>query len=286
MQIEVQTAQESRSLRNRRIAAAALAVLAVAAGAGVLARSAKSYIDRTVAEAVASVLTNARIDDRARMVALDVIKTSPSVVAESLNQYIVQQQQAVLTKEEDGYRALVPEMVDATGVPAMGHPDAKVTVVYFFDANCPYCKQMDPILRPLLMAGSNVRVVYREIPILGPASDRAARFASAVWKVDSEHYDLFHSALMNNKGQIDDATIDRIAITTLGEETAQKVALAVARDDDGAVSGPVKRNLDLARKAGIKGTPFFSIGGKTFFKGAVSREEFAEAVMKALAGEP
>lgn len=276
----------SGSHGRRRIVAAGLIMVAVAVGSSVLARVAKSYIDHTVAEAVASTLTEAKIDARARTVVLDTIKSSPSVVAETLNQYIVQQQKAVLAKDEEGYRALVPEMADPTGVPMLGQPDAKVTVVYFFDANCPYCKQMDPILRPLLMAGSNVRVLYREIPILGPASERAARFASAVWKIDPKHFDNFHAAVMSAKGHIDDAAIDRIAITTLGAETAQKVALAAARDDNGEISGPIKWNLDLARKAGIKGTPFFAVGGKTFFKGAVPREEFAEAVMKALEGAP
>lgn len=281
--IEGNTASQGH---GRRIVAAALVVVVAAIGAGVLGRAAKSYIDQSVATAVSSALMDDRIDARARKVVLDTIKSSPGVVAETLNQYIVQQQQAVLAKEEDGYRALLPEMTDTTGVPMLGEPNAKLTVVYFFDANCPYCKQMDPILRPLLMAGSNVRVIYREIPILGPASERAARFASAVWKIDPEHFDHFHAALMGHKGHVDDAAIDRIAITTLGAETAQKVALAAARDDDGAISGPIKRSLDLARKAGIKGTPFFAIGGKTFFKGAVPREEFAEAVMKAIEATP
>lgn len=281
----VQPASEPGVHRSRRIWAAVVIVLAVGAGSAVVGRAVKNYINRTVAEAVASRLTVDRIEGRARTAALDVIKNSPSVVAESLNQYIVQQQQAAATKEEDGYRALLPEMADATGLPTSGPANAKLTVVYFFDANCPYCKQMESIVRPLITPNGDVRVIYREIPILGPASERAARFAAAVWKIDPQHFDQFHSALMNNKGHADDAVLGRIAIATLGEETAAKVVMAVGREDD-ALTAPIKRNLDLARKAGIKGTPFFSIGGKAFFKGAVSRDEFADAVNKALAGEP
>jgi protein-disulfide isomerase len=281
MTIEAQTPPQPR---KRQIAAAALVVLVAAAGAGILARTVKAYIDRSVAGAVAARLTDEWVDGRARSAALDVIKDSPQAVAESLNHYIVQQQKAVLAKEDDGYR-VVPEMADASGLPVLGSSDAKLTIVYFFDANCPYCKQMDPILRPYLAPGSNVRVIYREIPILGPGSERAARYASALWSIDPAHYVAFHAALMSNKGHVDDAAIDRIATAALGEETARKVALAVMVDDD-SVSGPIRRNLDLAHRAGIKGTPFFSIGGKKVFKGAASRDEFAEAVAKALAGEP
>jgi protein-disulfide isomerase len=285
MSTEIQPAPEFRSRRARRIAGATVVVLAVAAGSAALARTVKAYIDHTVAEAVASVLTDARIDGRARVAALDTIKSEPAAVAESINRYIAQQQQDVQKKEDDGYRALAAEMADAAGLPTRGQADARTTVVYFFDANCPYCKQMEPILRQLSADGSGIRVVYREIPILGPGSERAALYAAALWKIDPGHYDAFHDALMGNKGHVDDAALDRIATAALGAETARKVAMAAAGDAE-AISAPIKRNLDLARRAGIKGTPFFSIGGRTFFKGAVTAEEFADATMKAMAGKP
>ena len=65
------------------------------------------------------------------------------------------------------------------GLPVMGNPKADVTVVEFFDYRCPFCKRSLGVLRRLLGGDPNLRLVFKEFPILGPESVYASRMAIA-----------------------------------------------------------------------------------------------------------
>jgi protein-disulfide isomerase len=253
------------------VAAALVVTLSICAV--VLGLFIRHHIDTAVAEGV---------EARARTIATDVIKANPDLVADALNRFVKSQQEEAARKEEEGHRANWAEMsrVDA-GVPVLGDENAKVTVVYFYDSACPYCKQMDPVLRPLTVSGTGVKIVYREIPILGDASKRAARFGAALWQLSPSDYDSFHGALLGFRGQLTENAIDRIANETLGPDLAMRVATAAVTDPDGKITAKIQRELDLAKKVGVHGTPFFAIGGETFFDGATSRDKFMAAVEKA-----
>lgn len=287
--------------RATRAATVIACVLAAGAAATAGVRAGKAYIDHAAAQAVAEALSElkpyidgrlaetagSRADEqRMRAVVLDTIRKSPKLVAETLNEYIQQQQRAIAGKQDAGYRVLVPEMAEAKGLPTAGAADAKVTLVYFFDANCPYCKAMDPALKPYKDPAGGVRIVYREIPILGPPSERAARYAAALWIMAPEKYAAFHEGLMKARGHIDESAVERIASETLGDGLARRVGLVAVTDPDGTIKATLDRNLDLARRAGINGTPFIAVADKAFFNGAVPAETLAAAVAKALAGEP
>ncbi len=282
-QIEIIVSEPQRSGSGRR-AFVACAVLAFAAlGGTALGLAAKAYIDRTVAEAVAAAMSGPALSSRVEAIARDktaeAIRSQPAAIAEALNSYIAQQQQEAQRKEDDGVRAVASEMRDSAGLPTRGPADAKATVVYFFDSNCPYCKQMEPILNALADGGA-ARVVYREIPILGQGSVTASKFGAALRQVAPEKWAAFHAGVMANRGHVDDAAVMRIAMATAGQEATARAMEALA---DPKSAEPVQRNLDLARRAGIHGTPFMMVGD-TFFKGAVGADEMRAAVAKAAAG--
>ena len=79
------------------------------------------------------------------------------------------------------------------GSPVGGNPRGDVTVVEFFDYNCCYCKRVAPAVKALIKADANVRVVYKEFPILGPSSLLAAKAALAAHRQGK--YVVFHEAL-------------------------------------------------------------------------------------------
>jgi len=81
--------------------------------------------------------------------------------------------------------------------PVAGNPAGAVTVVLFFDASCPYCKQVSPDIDRLMQENPDVRVIFKEFPILGPASQLAATAGLASLKQGK--YDAFHRALMADK---------------------------------------------------------------------------------------
>src|SRR3546814_8528564 len=80
-----------------------------------------------------------------------------------------------------------------------------VTVVEFFDYNCPYCRRMEPVLNALLRSDPKVRIVYRDWPIFGPASREASRAAVASpWQ---GRHAAFHGELLASPARLDHARI-------------------------------------------------------------------------------
>lgn len=141
----------------------------------------------------------------------------------------------------------------ADGLPVMGNPEGDVTVVEFFDYRCPYCKQALDELRRLVASDKNVRLVFREFPILGPQSLLASRAAIAAR--EQGKYVEMHIALMEHKGDFGEAAVMEIA-------KAQGLDLDRLRADmeKPEVMAIIKRSLALAGKLGIEATPTLIIG--------------------------
>jgi len=137
--------------------------------------------------------------------------------------------------------------------PIAGNPQGDVTIVEFFDYRCPYCKQVEPSLAALLREDGNVRLVYKEFPILGKDSVYATRMALAARKQGK--YEAFHAAMMATKGHIDEAVIRQTARTAGVDVDRAKTDMASAEIDD-----VIQRNDQLARALDIHGTPAFIIG--------------------------
>lgn len=141
--------------------------------------------------------------------------------------------------------------------PVGGNPDGAVSVVEFFDYNCPHCRRASPIVAEMLKANPDVRLVYKEWPILGEPSEFAARAALAAHRQSPELYESFHAALMVHKDKLtEDAVI----------EIARDVGIDLDRMrsdmDDPAIAAHIARNVELIRALGIQGTPAFVIGNE------------------------
>lgn len=158
------------------------------------------------------------------------------------------------------------------GTPAAGNPDATVTVVEFLDYRCGYCRRVAPDVKALIAGDPDVRVVYMELPILGPRSDEAARAALAAARQGA--YAPMHDALMST--DIDPpGTIESVA-RTLGLDMER-----FARDrEDPAFDETIARTRVLARALGITGTPGFVIGTR-IVRGAMPRAALERAVTEA-----
>ena len=151
------------------------------------------------------------------------------------------------------------------GDPAEGNPRGKVTVVEFFDVRCPYCRQMNPAMEALLRHDPDVRLIYKDLPILGPASVLASRALLAAQKQGG--YLKLRAALMAAPPDITDATI-AAAARKLGLDWKR-----LRRDmDDPAIARRLDANLALSRRLGIDGTPAL-IAGHQLVPGAVDRAD-------------
>lgn len=199
--------------------------------------------------AVADELT----EDRIKELVLEAIRENPGIVFEAA-QLFEEQQQAnqalvaaqVLASERDALER-------DPNAPVLGNPDGDVTVVEFFDYNCPYCRRVKPHMEALLAADPNVRVVYREWPILGEGSVFAARAALA--SRNQGKYDEFHWAMMGLNGRAEEATVIRAA-----EEIGLNIAQLRRDMNAPEIDEHIQTSMRLSRAIGFSGTPSFLIG--------------------------
>ncbi len=179
---------------------------------------------------------------------------------EFMMQVLQKMQQHMAAHKEEEVRAAVAakhdELLADSEAASIGNPKAEVTIVEFFDYRCPYCKQIQATLDSLVKQDPNLRIVYKEFPILGPASTLAARAALAARKQGK--YLAFHDAMMEWRGQIDEKVVF---------ELAKKVGLDVdkLKSDmtDAAIDAVIDRNMALAQALHIDATPGFVVGDKT-----------------------
>jgi protein-disulfide isomerase len=137
--------------------------------------------------------------------------------------------------------------------PAGGNPEGDVTLVEFFDYNCPYCRQTAPLIAQLETADPQLRVVYKQFPVLGPGSVFAAKAALAAHR--QEKFIDFHRALYQIRGPVDESR-------TLRAVEAAGLDMGRLKSDmqDPAIEAMLSRNLALARLLRIDDTPGFVVG--------------------------
>jgi protein-disulfide isomerase len=159
--------------------------------------------------------------------------------------------------------------------PVGGNPAGDVTVVEFFDYQCPYCKRAAPAVDGLVEGDGEIRVVYKEWPILGPVSVFAARAALAARQQD--RYAEFHERVMALE-KVTEAGVMAV-VRDLGMDVDQLRA-----DMDAAeVVAHLEQTNQLARVLGITGTPAFVIGDE-IVPGAASRTALEDLVDRARRG--
>ncbi len=137
--------------------------------------------------------------------------------------------------------------------PVGGNPEGDVTLVEFFDYNCPYCRQTAPLIGQMEAADPRLRVVYKQFPVLGPGSVFAAKAALAAHR--QKKFIAFHRALYQIRGRVDESRTLRAA-----EAAGLDVARLKSDMQDPAIEAMLSRNLALARLLGIDDTPGFVIG--------------------------
>jgi protein-disulfide isomerase len=203
----------------------------------------------------------------------EALRTDPSILADAIA--------AMQAAEQDVERARLREAIAANadalfrdpGDPALGPERARVTLVEFTDYRCPYCRRMHPVVAELLRREPGLRLVVKEMPILGPASVLAARAALAAHA--QGRFPAFHDALMRLRGEPDEA-----AVLQLAAETGLDPARFRRDMMSEAVTRRLNANLQLAQALGIQGTPAYVVG-EVLLAGAVPLERLREAVAAA-----
>jgi protein-disulfide isomerase len=167
----------------------------------------------------------------------------------------------------------------------VGNLHGKVTLIEFFDYQCVHCAHMFPVIQQLIKQNKDLRVVLKEFPIFGPASQYAAAAVLAAKKQDKAeqlHKALFKSGLI--EGKLTSAAVNKLAkevglnLTTLKHD--------MAADN---VKSEINSNYGLAKALNIAGTPAFIVaptpgtgeGKTTFIPGATDVATLQKAIDKA-----
>ena len=213
--------------------------------------------------------------DAIERIVRDYLLRNPEVIDEALGVLQARRQ----AEEQARVRVAIAENREALGAhpmsPVSGNADGDVTVVEFFDYQCGYCKRALRAMEDLLETDANVRVVWKEFPILGPVSVVAARAAMAAQR--QGRYLALHLALMREP-ELTEQKVFEIANQT-GLDMAQ-----LRRDmEDPAIEAYLGEVRALARQLRIGGTPAFVVGD-TLVPGAVDAAHMKELVAAARSG--
>jgi protein-disulfide isomerase len=159
--------------------------------------------------------------------------------------------------------------------PTGGNLRGNVVIAEFFDPQCPYCRQLAPKLTRFLAKDRDVRLVYKDLPILGPASELGSRALLAAQRQAA--YERMRDAIMRDPREI---TLESV------RQTATKLGLnwhQMLHDiDDSAIARKLAANEHLAKALGIDGTPTFVIDGKVI--AGADMTQIAGAVVAARRG--
>jgi protein-disulfide isomerase len=160
-------------------------------------------------------------------------------------------------------------------IPAAGNIDGDITIVEYFDYQCPYCRKLEPELRQVVQDDGKVRLVLKDWPILGPVSVIAARMALASKFQDK--YIQAHEALIGVNSKLTEPRMrELLAGAGIDVERLDRDLVTNTK----AIDAIIARNSDQATAFGFKGTPSFIVG-KFRVPGILTMAEFDQVIADA-----
>ena len=214
-------------------------------------------------------------EDRVKELVLEAIRENPEIVLEAVQIIERREQERQATAAASVLSENRDLLENDPNAPVLGNPEGDVTVVEFFDYNCPYCRRVKPHIETLLKEDPNVKLVYREWPILGDGSVFAARAALAAR--EQGKYEEFHWALMGMQGRAEEASVIQVA-QDIGLDIPQ-----LRRDMQAPeIDAHIATSMEMSRALGFNGTPSFVIGD-ALVPGVIEADQMIRLAEEALA---
>ena len=208
--------------------------------------------------------------DRAEIEAIvrDYILSHPEIIPEA----VARLEQAEGRKALAANRAALETPFPGT---VSGNLQGDVKLVVFFDYACPYCRQGHADVQKLVREDPKLMVIYRDFPVLSPASTEAAM--ASLSAATQGAYGKFHNAMFESPGRVSLARTMGIV-----KGVAMDEARTTADLTSTALKAEVNRNLELGRNLGLTGTPSYVVGNR-IMSGAVGFDRLKDAVAAARA---
>lgn len=206
--------------------------------------------------------------DRAAIEAIvrEYILSHPEIIPEAINGM----QAREVTKLIDARRADIETPFKGAFA---GNPNGDVVLVEFFDYACPYCRASHADVQKLIAEDKQLKVVYRDFPVLSPASEEAAQASLAA--AEQDRYLAFHDRMFETPGKV---TREKVVATVRAAGMNEKATAAEMASP--AVKAEITKNLDLGRALGLTGTPSYVVGNQ-LLGGAVGYDALKKAIAAA-----
>ncbi|WP_346351763.1 DsbA family protein [Oceanimonas sp. AH20CE76] len=156
----------------------------------------------------------------------------------------------------------------------MGNPDGKIEMVYFTDYNCPYCHRLNQTLLEVLKGEPELKIIVKDLGILGPDSVKAARLALAAAQEAPKQYEELHQAMMSQK------RVQAAALATIAEKAGLDAASLQKTADSKDIADKLNQNLSLFRALGLNGTPALVFPDGTLVPGAIDEAGLKDILKK------
>jgi protein-disulfide isomerase len=265
-------------MKTMRLAACCTAALisgAMLAGCerGTAASDGASVVDAAAASPDATGNFDQGERDEIGTIVRDYLMAHPEVIFEAAEVYQNRQAQ----EQKDQARAQLGDMADFLyndpTSPLGGNPEGDVTVVEFFDYNCPYCKRSHAAVEELLESDPDIRYVFKQFPILGPTSVTAAKAALAA-DMQGKYLEV-HNAFMNHQGRFEsDDQIFELIASLDADIDMDKLRADV---NSAEVQKIIDDNHEAAQRLNITGTPGY-IFGDEIVGGVIEYDEMVRKV--------
>ncbi|MBC7283268.1 DsbA family protein [Hoeflea sp.] len=167
------------------------------------------------------------------------------------------------------------EVFNDKDAPVLGNPEGDVTVVEYFDYQCPYCKKAHPTVKKVVETDGNVRLILKDWPIFGDASVFAAQAVLGAAQIGK--YETALEALMKTKGKLTHEDVES-RLTDAGLSMAE-IAASVNKHK-ARISELLDRNYNQALAFSFAGTPAYVIGS-SIFPGVLDEKGLVDAIAKA-----
>ena len=141
-----------------------------------------------------------------------------------------------------------------------GNLKSKNVIIEFFDYNCSYCKKAHQDILKVKQNKKNVKIIYKNFPILSENSKRLAEIALVIAKDNNETFNKFHNLLMSKKGPVNKEYLTNV-LNDLGYDK-DKLQNSVKSD---YINNQLSIDRELAEKLSLRGTPAFIVNNKLFF---------------------
>ena len=160
------------------------------------------------------------------------------------------------------------DQVSAKGNPTIGDANAPLTIAYWFDYQCPFCKQNELTVMPQLITDyvntGKVKIVYKDFSFLGTDSDTLGHWGRAVWQVAPDKFEAWHDAVYQNQGEENTgwattAEIQKITASVLTAAQTTQVAQLVTSNAT-TYQAAMDADKQEGEQDGIQGTPAMLIG--------------------------